>query len=336
MTARAFSRTAIIAGSLSLAAGAALADSAAGDPLHELSHLFEKEAIVGEPTLVDCKLSGGAAAKCFAITVAGSPVDHTPGPWCPPNITDGKKAGGIWLENNKVYAVDGAFIKDLATLYDDPVWKLYDEESGKVRVTNSRESCEAAARPDVDPQYQNYCVQCQLDYMDHSTQRTYVLPIKAVAADKEEDTRGTGVGVALNGVRLDGPAPREAILDAHTLAQFDECGGHINLHVGYHYHAAMDCSARVASAKSHAAIIGFAMDGYKLLAQKNLDGKEPTDLDQCRGHDAAGLGYHYHANAPGKNAILSCLTAQTGCSNAGDDTTCNANDRPVRRPPPRG
>ncbi len=214
---------------------------------------------------------------------------------------------------------------------------LYDGTTGKIRVTDTKESCQAAARPDVDPAYQNYCVQCQLDYMHHSTERTYVLPIEPVAAEKAERvTDDIETGVALNGVRLDGPAPREAILGAHTLAPFDDCGGHINLHVGYHYHAAMGCSANVASAAGHAPIIGFAMDGYKLHARVNIDGKEPTDLDQCRGHDVKGLGYHYHANEPGKNAILPCHTGQTGCSNIGNETDCDATKRPKRRPPPRG
>lgn len=334
MTTRAFLKIAIIVGSVSLSAGSVLADTSSGDPLHELSHLFQKKAIIGEPKLVDCKLSGGSATKCFAITVSGKPVDHATGPWCPTNITDTKEAGGIWLESDKVYDVDGSFVKNLDTFYNDPVWKLYDETTGKIRVTDTKESCQAAARPDVDPAYQNYCVECQSDYMDHSTERTYVLPIEPVAAEKAERvTDNIGTGVALNGVRLDGPALRKAILGAHTLAPFDDCGGHINLHVGYHYHAVMDCSANVASAAGHAPIIGFAMDGYKLHARVNLDGKEPTDLDQCRGHDVKGLGYHYHANEPGKNAILPCHTGQTGCSNIGNERDCDATKRLKRRHP---
>lgn len=313
------------------------ADSSSDDPLHVLSHLFQKEAIVGEPKIVDCKLSGGEMSKCFAITVTGQPVDHATGPWCPPTITAGKEEGGIWLEKDKVNDVDGAFIKNLHTFYDDKEWKLYDEATGKVRITDTKESCQAAARPNVDPAYQNYCVECELEYMETSTQRTYVLPIKPVAAKQSERvTDDIGVGVALNGVRIDGPAPKDAILVAHTLAPFDNCGGHINLHVGYHYHALTGCSKKVASTEKHAPVIGLAMDGYPLHAQLNPDGKEPADLDECRGHDVAGIGYHYHANNPAGNAILSCFTAQTGCSNEGTDTSCDASNRPVRRPPPGG
>ena len=315
----------------------AFADPSSDDALHELDHLFQTESVVGEPTIVDCRLSGGTTTKCFAITVSGQPVDHATGPWCPPSITSSKEEGGIWLDNGRVYDVDGAFIENLDTLYNDSTWKLYDEATGKINVTDSKESCAAAARPDVDPAYQNYCVECQVEYMEHSTVRTYVLPLQPQAAAKVERVRGNmGAGVAFNGVRLDGPAPTEAILGAHTLAPFDDCGGHVNLHVGYHYHAATGCSKRVASGESHAPMIGFAMDGYKLHSRFNLDGQEPTDLDKCRGHTVEGLGYHYHADAPGKNAILACFTAETGCSNAGDDTSCDATIRPRRQRPNRG
>ena len=300
---------------------------------YELSHLFSAAAIVGQPRLVDCRLSGGTNAKCFAITVKGKPADHIIGPWCPARITDTKQAGGIWLDNGKVHDVDGPFIESLAAFYKDPKWQLYDAASGKVRVTDSKAACEAAARPDVDPAYNNYCVQCLLEYVDQSTEQTYVIPIKPVDAANVGRVAFGGAGVALNGVRLDGPAPTDAILAAHTLAPFDDCGGHVNPHVGYHYHAAMGCSKQEPSAEGHAAVIGLALDGYRIHAAATRDSPEPADLDSCRGHTAAGLGYHYHANDPGQNAILTCHKGETGCVNAGSSTECDAAAVRLRRPP---
>ena len=43
-----------------------------------------------------------------------------------------------------------------------------------------------------------------------------------------------GVGIAFSGVRLDASAPVNAILSAHILAPFDDCGGYVNPNVGYH------------------------------------------------------------------------------------------------------
>ena len=113
-------------------------------------------------------------------------------------------------------------------------------------------------------------------------------------------------GVAFNGVRYDAPAPTDAILGAYTLAPFDDAGGHINLNAGYHYHAATGVSTQLAQ-DSHAAMIGYAIDGFGLYAQLDNDGNEPTDLDDCRGHTDDTRGYHYHIDAPGNNNFLNCI-----------------------------
>ncbi|WP_298971656.1 YHYH protein [uncultured Roseobacter sp.] len=106
------------------------------------------------------------------------------------------------------------------------------------------------------------------------------IPITPVAAEAPRRIGNLGPGVALNGVRTDGPAPADAILAAHTIAPFDDCGGHVNLGVGYHYHAVTSCSKEVSAAVAdHAPIIGIAMDGHILHAQLDADGMEPSDLD---------------------------------------------------------
>lgn len=311
------------------------ADGSDTDPLHNLQHLFSHDALVGEPEMVPCTLSDGRKSECFAITVKGQPADHQIGPWCPTNIADTSGAGGIWLESGNVHDVDGSFIKNLGTFYKDETWSMFDAVTGTINVTNSKESCQAAARPNVDPAYQNHCVQCLLDYMDTSTQRTYVIPAQPVKSEKATQISGlAGVGIALNGVRFDAPAPTDAILSAHTLAPFDDCGGHVNLFVGYHYHAATGCSTSVETMVGHAPVIGLAMDGFALHARINQDGAPASDLDVCNGHETEGLGYHYHAAEPGKNAILSCHMGATGCSNEGGNTECDASVMKRRGPRP--
>lgn len=303
--------------------------------LQAASELFDGANIVGEPSLVECTLSEGAKTTCFSITVKPEPTNYTPGPWCPRNISDGPDKSGIWLDEGKVYDADGKFIADLKNFYKDEKWQMYDASTGKINVTDTKEKCAAAARPDVDEKYRNHCVECQLDYMPESSSVTYVIPLRPVAANASSRARG-GAGVAINGVRLDGPAPVDAILSAHTLAPFDDCGGHVNLHVGYHYHAVTEClvdkSSNVSN-NSDAPVIGMAMDGYKILAHKLSTGKAPANLDSCQGHSIAEFGYHYHAGAAGSNQILGCLTAQQGCSFEGGAQSCDAT---VRRGPPGG
>ena len=317
--------------------------------LDTVSHLFKAADVVAAPTLVDCTLSGGTKTRCFRITVRPLPRHRTPGPWCPTKATDGPAQSGIWIDptakKGSVFDADGPFMSNLATFYDDPEWQLVDPETGNVRVTRTREACAAAARPDVDPQYRNHCVQCLPDYMapDHSV--TYTLPLAPVmlkpgALDTlfgrrpSESVRG-GVGVALDGVKLDGPAPVDAILGAHTIAPFDDCGGHVNLHDGYHYHAVTDCTGASQptgdrTATVDAPVVGIAMDGHLILAGQRADGTVPKDLDACNGH-GSGRDYHYHAGAPGSNAILPCLAAERGCASTDPDEACDAT-RKRRRP----
>lgn len=302
-----------------------------------IGQLFNSDAVVGKPKVVPCTLSGGVQTECLSITLSAAPTSFNIGPWCPRHIDDGPDASGIWLHDGQVLDADGAFIQNLPEFFNDDVWQLFDAETGKIKVTDSKISCAAAARPDVAEEYRNHCVECAVSYLEEGLAQTYVIPLQPVAAETVSNrvSRG-GVGIAFSGVRLDGPAPVDAILGAHTLAPFDDCGGHINLAVGYHLHAATDCLEHRPTNNDHAPQIGLAMDGYGIHTLLNYDGQEPQDLDVCRGHQTEELGYHYHANAPGENAILTCHRGQTGCALESSDASCDASQTQARRGPPPG
>ena len=211
---------------------------------------------------------------------------------------------------------------------------MYDAETGAINVTDTPEACAAAARPDVDPQYTNYCVQCLASYIEDGLTNTYVIPIEPVPTGTVAPRVGhDGVGIAYSGVRLDAPAPTDDILGAHTLAPFDDCGGHVNPNVGYHVHAVTDCLSEAASTSSHGIELGLALDGYPLYARLTLDGSAPQDLDTCNGHTTVDEGYHYHVGTAGSNQILGCHTAQTGCVLTDPDAPCDAS---VALPPGGG
>ena len=260
-----------------------------------------------------CTLSGGTATTCYQLQLKGAPADHAVGPFCPRHITDGADAGGLWIERGVAYDLTGAFIANLATFYNDSVWQLYDSTTGLVNVTDTQAKCALAARPNVDPSVYNHCVECELSYINGGVSSTVLIPVTPVPlATNAELGRVSAVGVALNGVNFDPPAPTQAILAAHTIAAFDDCGGHVNLNAGYHYHAATGCSAQVAQADGHAPLIGYALDGYGMHAMKNTDNTEPVDLDVCRGHTDAARGYHYHVAGAGENQFIGCFHGQQG------------------------
>ena len=291
--------------------------------------LFLDGALAEEITTEDCTLSGGEETTCYSITVAGFPADHDTGPFCPETITSSADDGGLWFDGEGLYDLDGAFIENLAELYDDDAWHMYDDE-GNVLVTETAEEFEAAARPDVDPALENHCVEGQLDWLENGEPitTTALIPVTPVAADSASESQGNQ-GVTLDGVVIAESAPVDAILGAYTIAAFDDCGGHYNPFEGYHMHGAVGCSEVGESSEGETPIFGYAMDGYAVHSPYAVD-EVPDDLDECNGHTTEELGYHYHANYAAENQVVQCLVGQTV---AGTDDAAGAGGPPGGPPP---
>ena len=271
---------------------------------------FIQENLLEPIIKVEHSLSEGTTTGCYKIVVKSVPHEHQMGPWCPTHIKDSKEKGGIWFEGGKVYDVDGHFISNIGAFYADAKWNLYHED-GSIKVTKTQTACEGAAKPNVEEIYKNHCVECQPSfYHDHIT--TYYIPINPIYQTYSSKLRRGIVGLAFNGVNFDPPAPTDAILKAHTLAPLDDCGGHVNPHVGYHYHAVTGCTKEIEQADGHAPMIGYAIDGFGIFATLDNQGNKSTDLDACGGHEDKTRGYHYHAGEPGSNQILGCLNGEYG------------------------
>ncbi|QXP62275.1 YHYH protein [Polaribacter sp. HaHaR_3_91] len=284
---------------------------------------FITEGLATPITIESRTLSDGSTADCYKIVVTGTPTDHEMGPWCPSNISDDATAGGIWLENGEVYDVDGAFVQNLAAFYNDDTWMLYNATTGEITKTSTETECEEAANPNVGTEYKNYCVECLPSYVEDLT-HTYYIPVTPKIADTPYvfstglgGGPGTAIstvpsnrGLAFNGVVFDAPAPTDNILSAYTLAPFDDAGGHINLAAGYHYHAATGLSTKITQTDNHAAMIGYALDGYGIFENTDENGNEVTDLDDSRGHYDDTRGYHYHVDKAGNNNFINGLRGE--------------------------
>ena len=129
------------------------------------------------------------------------------------------------------------------------------------------------------------------------------IPLVPASARTPTATSGVGaVGVALNGVPIFNPSKPsqggnqevyDPANDPKLIGELDTCGGHSGRGDDYHYHAGPECLLTALDGKTNG-VIGYALDGYTILEFKDADGKVPTDLDTCNGHDHDGLGYHYH------------------------------------------
>ena len=224
-------------------------------------------------------------------------------------------AVGLWIESGSTYALTGQFIANLATFYGNSNWRLFDATTGKVNVTDTQALFEAAAVPNVPLALNNHCVEGKMSYVGGGISRTLLIPVTPVALVSGTGAIGmNGVGIALNSIVIDAPAPVANIKAAYTIAAFDKHGGHVNPHTGYHYHAATGSSHQVASTDGHAALIGYALDGYGIYALKDTAGSEATGLDTCRGHTDTTRGYHYHVASAGENMHIGCFKGQQGSS----------------------
>lgn len=252
----------------------------------------------------------GVETLCYVFKTNSQATEHQMGPWCPTHIEDGMEKAGIWFKDDKVYDVSGHFIAKLDEFYSDDKWKLY-REDGTIRVTNTEEGCLAAAKPDVDEKYNNYCVECLPEYFKDQV-TTYVIPVTPKYLKTTQSFGRGGIGIAFNGVKYDPPAPTHAILAAHTIAPLDDHGGHVNPHGGYHYHAVTGSTKEITQTDIHSPIIGYAIDGFGIYALLDKNGNKPTNLDECGGHSDDERGYHYHAGEPGGNQIIKCLHGLPG------------------------
>jgi hypothetical protein len=270
--------------------------------------LFKRGAFVTEPEIVDCKTAEGTQTTCYKLITSGGAAEREPGPFCPRTITDGADAGGAWFSKEgtgDLVDITGKFIADLSHYYDDPNWQLYNPETGEIRYTDTKASCLGAAKPDVEEQYKQNCIECELSYLDDDFSRTYLIPTTPIPANRTSRVRTAGI--ALDGAELSGPAPINDILGSYTIAAFDDCGGHINIHQGYHYHSSTGCTDTVISDDDYAPLIGYAPDGYAIYAMRDAQGHEAESLDECRGTTDAVRGYHYRAASPSENLIIGCL-----------------------------
>ncbi|MGB5916913.1 MAG: YHYH protein [Phormidesmis sp.] len=273
--------------------------------------LFLDGALDEEATVQDCTLADGTETTCYAITVAGFPANDDVGPFCPETTTTDAEDAGIWFDGNGLYDADGEFILGLADLYNDSNWKLYNDDSS-VKITDTPEAFEAAARPDVDPAYQNHCVEGRMEWLKNGepVPSSVMIPTTPVVAQSTTPARGN-LGVTLNGVVIAAPAPVDAILGAYTIAAFDDCGGHINPVEGYHLHGARGCSEVGEAVDGETPIFAYAMDGYAIHSPLSEEATAAVNLDECNGHTTDELGYHYHAAPAEDNGVLTCLKGVT-------------------------
>ena len=122
------------------------------------------------------------------------------------------------------------------------------------------------------------------------------IPLYPVPADAPQMIKGRflrgAIAVAANGIPIFNPQNNRGEI-SQEIGELDQWGGHCGRADDYHYHAA---PLHLQSVVGKTLPIAYALDGYAIYGLADPDGSKPGNLDPCRGHTNAALGYHYHAS----------------------------------------
>ena len=131
---------------------------------------------------------------------------------------------------------------------------------------------------------------------DYTGANAWRLPLQPVPAASPAMIRGRflrgAIALAANGVPIFNPQNNRGEI-ALEIGELDEWGGHCGRADDYHYHVApLHLQEKLGPGQP----VAVALDGYPVYGLTEPDGSTPKDLDECHGHETAGLGYHYHAS----------------------------------------
>ena len=117
------------------------------------------------------------------------------------------------------------------------------------------------------------------------------VPAKEPRMIRNQFLRGA-VALAVNGIPIFNPQNNRGEISAE-IGELDKWGGHCGRADDYHYHVVpLHLEAVLGQGKP----LAYALDGYPIYGVREPDGRQPTGLDALSGHDAEGIGYHYHAS----------------------------------------
>lgn len=124
---------------------------------------------------------------------------------------------------------------------------------------------------------------------------SWSIPIKPVIASnpisaKNHFLRGA-IAIAVNGVPIFNALNNRGD-DALMAGELDDWGGHCGRADDYHYHIAPTHLQTIVGKKVP---IAYALDGFPIYGETEIDGKKVSGLDSFNGHFDSKKNYHYHA-----------------------------------------
>ena len=128
----------------------------------------------------------------------------------------------------------------------------------------------------------------------YSGTNSWSIPIKGVISKnpmsaKNHFLRGA-IAIAVNGVPIFNALNNRGD-DAYLAGELDDWGGHCGRADDYHYHVAPLHLQTIIGKKVP---IAYALDGFPIYGDTEIDGKALLKLDEFNGHFDSKKNYHYH------------------------------------------
>lgn len=122
------------------------------------------------------------------------------------------------------------------------------------------------------------------------------LPLKPVPAKEPAMIKGRflrgAIALAVNGIPIFNPQNNRGEI-SYEIGELDQWGGHCGRADDYHYHIT---PLHLQTQAGKGMPVAYALDGYPIYGLTEPDGSPVGRLDECHGHEAAGIGYHYHGS----------------------------------------
>ena len=128
----------------------------------------------------------------------------------------------------------------------------------------------------------------------YSGNNAWSIPIKPVISKtpmsaKSHFLRGA-IAIAVNGIPIFNALNNRGD-DAFLAGELDDWGGHCGRADDYHYHIA---PLHLQTTVGKKVPIAYALDGFAIYGETEIDGKIATKLDEFNGHFDSKKNYHYH------------------------------------------
>jgi hypothetical protein len=128
----------------------------------------------------------------------------------------------------------------------------------------------------------------------YTGENAWKIPVKPVISKNPISAKNNlfrgAIALAVNGIPIFNAFNNRGE-DSYLIGELDDWGGHCGRADDYHYHIAPLHLQKIVGKKKP---IAYALDGFPIYGEVEVDGKAVKGLDEFNGHFDSKKNYHYH------------------------------------------